>query len=50
MVLNPAGLDPILKRKRQEMLAGLEALADGSKFGPSPEAEQPAAAALVERG
>jgi len=42
-------LDPVMARKRQEMQACLEELADGSRFAASAESDQPAVAAQVER-
>jgi nitrate/nitrite transporter NarK len=48
VVLGGKQVNPTIAKKRQEMLTGLAELADASRFTPSAEAGQPAAAAPVE--
>jgi len=49
LLLNTRRLEPALVRKRRELLACLEELADGSRFTASAEADQPAVSAQTER-
>jgi hypothetical protein len=49
LLLNGPGLDPVLLRRRKDMLAGLEELADTRRLPASAEAGPPATAAAAER-